>query len=150
MLQPFKHMIWVFLAKKTAPSNSLVQRFLWKNRKSGIFEALFQQDNDIVKMRDMAHLICLIKLYQITIRKKFQFFVSDYLNDEGYCIYKISCLNLITNVLNLSSMYTFFGQQYTVVSTYTDIILLKMWDSAARSTSKISLKGQTVEGKTNG
>ena len=27
---------------KTAPSNSLVQQFLWKNRKSGIFEALFQ------------------------------------------------------------------------------------------------------------
>ena len=31
-------------------------------------------------MRDMAHSICLIKLYQIKMRKKFQFFVSDYLN----------------------------------------------------------------------
>ena len=27
----------------------------------------------------MAHSICLIKLYQITMRKNFQFFVSDYL-----------------------------------------------------------------------
>ena len=33
-------------------------------------------------MRDMAHSICLIKLYQITMRKKFQFFVSDYLKLE--------------------------------------------------------------------
>ena len=30
-------------------------------------------------MQDMAHSICLIKLYQITMRKKFRFFVSDYL-----------------------------------------------------------------------
>ena len=30
-------------------------------------------------MWDMAHSICLIKLYQITMRKKFRFFVSDYL-----------------------------------------------------------------------
>ena len=30
-------------------------------------------------MRDMAHSICLIKLYQITMRKKFRFFVSGYL-----------------------------------------------------------------------
>ena len=30
-------------------------------------------------MRDMTHSICLIKLYQITMRKKFRFFVSDYL-----------------------------------------------------------------------
>ena len=30
-------------------------------------------------MRDMAHSIFLIKLYQITMRKKFRFFVSDYL-----------------------------------------------------------------------
>ena len=30
-------------------------------------------------MRDMAHSICLIKLYQIPMRKKFRFFVSDYL-----------------------------------------------------------------------
>ena len=28
--------------QETAPSNSLVQRFLWKNRKNRIFEALFQ------------------------------------------------------------------------------------------------------------
>ena len=27
--------------QKTAPSDSFVQRFLWKNRKSRIFEALF-------------------------------------------------------------------------------------------------------------
>ena len=30
-------------------------------------------------MRDMAHSICPIKLHQITMRKKFRFFVSDYL-----------------------------------------------------------------------
>ena len=30
-------------------------------------------------MRDMAHSICLKKLYQITMRKKFRSFVSDYL-----------------------------------------------------------------------
>ena len=68
--------------QKTAPSNSLVQLFLWKNRKNRknrIVEALFQQDNDIVQMREMAHSICLIKLYRITMRKKFRFFVSDYL-----------------------------------------------------------------------
>ena len=51
-----------------APSDSIVQRFLWKNRKNGIFEVLFQWVNDIVQMRDMAH----------SMRKKFQFFVSDY------------------------------------------------------------------------
>ena len=28
--------------QKTAPSDSLTQRFLWKNRKNGIFEGLFQ------------------------------------------------------------------------------------------------------------
>ena len=33
-------------------------------------------------MRDMAHSICLMKLYQITMRKKFRFFVSDYLNSS--------------------------------------------------------------------
>ena len=33
-------------------------------------------------MRDMAHSICLIKLYQITMRKKFQLFVSDHLKLE--------------------------------------------------------------------
>ena len=32
-------------------------------------------------MRDMAHSICLLKLYQITMRKTFRFFVSDYLRD---------------------------------------------------------------------
>ena len=59
--------------QKMAPSDSLVQRFLWKNRKNGIFEVLFQQVNDIVQMREMAHSICLIKLYQITMRKNFYF-----------------------------------------------------------------------------
>ena len=54
------------LGQKMAPSDSLVQRFLWKN---GIFEALFQKGNVIVQMRDMARSICLIKLYQITMRK---------------------------------------------------------------------------------
>ena len=33
-------------------------------------------------MRDMAHSICLIKLYQITMRKKFRLFVSDYLKGK--------------------------------------------------------------------
>ena len=66
-----------------APSDSLVQRFLWKNRKNGIFDALFQYVNDIVQMWDMAHSICLIKLYQITMREKFRFFVSDYLKQES-------------------------------------------------------------------
>ena len=57
-------------------------------------------------MRDMAHSICLIKLFQITMRKKFRFFVSDYLKtaedkgenvlpylvdmDLGYCTCPIS------------------------------------------------------------
>ena len=45
-----------------------------------MFEALFQYYNDVVQMRDMAHSICPIKLYQITMRKNFRFFVSDYLN----------------------------------------------------------------------
>ena len=63
------------LGQKTASSNSPVQRFLWKNR---IFEALLQWDNGIVQMRNMAHSICLINLYQTTMRKKFRFFVSDY------------------------------------------------------------------------
>ena len=44
-----------------------------ENRNNRIFEALFAQDSDIVQMRDMAHSICLIKLYQITMRKKFDF-----------------------------------------------------------------------------
>ena len=34
-------------------------------------------------MRDMAYLICLIKLYQITMRRKFRFFVSDHLKVIG-------------------------------------------------------------------
>ena len=34
-------------------------------------------------MRDMAHSICLIKLYQIMMRKKFRFFVSDHLNGKN-------------------------------------------------------------------
>ena len=38
-----------------------------------MFEALFQWVNDIVQMYDMAHSICLIKLYQIKMRKKFDF-----------------------------------------------------------------------------
>ena len=33
-------------------------------------------------MWDMAHPICLIKLYQITMRKKFRIFVSDYLKPK--------------------------------------------------------------------
>ena len=36
-----------------------------------VFEALFEQDNDIVKKPDMAHSISLINLYQSTMRKKF-------------------------------------------------------------------------------
>ena len=31
-------------------------------------------------MRDMAHSICLLKLYQLTMRQKISIFVSDYLN----------------------------------------------------------------------
>ena len=38
----------------------------------------------MVQMWDMAHSICLIELYQMTMRKKNRFFVSDYLNEtEG-------------------------------------------------------------------
>ena len=48
-----------------APSDSLIQRFLWENRKNGILEALFQLVNDIVQMRDIAHSICHIKLYSV-------------------------------------------------------------------------------------
>ena len=36
-------------------------------------------------MQDMAHSICLINLYQITMRKKFRFFVSDYLKQTDTC-----------------------------------------------------------------
>ena len=32
-------------------------------------------------MPDMAHSICLIKLHETTTRKRFRFFVSDYLKD---------------------------------------------------------------------
>ena len=35
-------------------------------------------------MRYMAHSICLIKLYQITMRKKYQSFFSDFLKPRGY------------------------------------------------------------------
>ena len=45
-------------------------------------------------MRDMAHSICLIKLYQITIRKKFRFFVSDYLKVLKVNVYGLmDCLD---------------------------------------------------------
>ena len=66
--------------QQTAPSNHLVQRFLWKNMKNRIFEALFQWDNYIVQMREMAHSICLIKLYQITKRKNFDVLFLTALN----------------------------------------------------------------------
>ena len=39
-------------------------------------------------MRDMAHSICLIKLYQITMRTKFRFFVSDYLEEMEFTLNK--------------------------------------------------------------
>ena len=35
-------------------------------------------------MRDMAHSICLIKLYQITMRKNLDFLFLDYLNSMIY------------------------------------------------------------------
>ena len=46
--------------QKMAPSDSLAQRFLWKNRKNGIFEPLFQYVNVIVQVRghgsfDLSH-----------------------------------------------------------------------------------------------
>ena len=111
MLQPSKHNVaWAFLAKRRRISNSLVQRFLWKNRKSRIFEALFQQDNDIVQMRDMAHSICLIKLYQITMRKKFRFLVSDHLDG------KFTATKQIPNIVNggLTIKYCYGGDRDTV------------------------------------
>ena len=37
-------------------------------------------------MRDMAHSICLIKLYQIMMRKNFRFFVSDHLKGAVPCL----------------------------------------------------------------
>ena len=41
-------------------------------------------------MRDIAHSICLIKLYQITMRKNFDFFVSHYLKCiSEYLIVKV-------------------------------------------------------------
>ena len=70
MLQPFKQRGLGIFGQKMAPSDTLVQRFPWKNRKNGIFEALFQQVNDIVQMRDMAHSICLMKLSNNDEKKK--------------------------------------------------------------------------------
>ena len=84
----------VIFGQKTAPSNSLVQRFLWKNR---IFEALFQQDNHIVQMRHMALSICLIKLYQTTMRKNFHFLF-------------LTTLSLTSTHIFLPSLFLFSGK----------------------------------------
>ena len=43
-------------------------------------------------MRDMAHSICLIKLYQITMRKNFDFLFLTTLNNTVFCVSVISTL----------------------------------------------------------
>ena len=73
-------MFWAFLAKTGRHQTLLYSGFSGKIEYLRHFEALFQWDNDIVQMQDMAHSIRLMKLYQITMRKKIQFFVSDHLN----------------------------------------------------------------------
>ena len=46
-------------------------------------------------MRDMAHSICLIKLYQITMRKKFRLFVSDYLKLVLHDTIFLACVAMV-------------------------------------------------------
>ena len=54
-------------------------------------------------MRDMFHSICFINLYQITMRKKFRFFVSDCLKQmKMSCRYGIG--HLMTIVLYFSDI----------------------------------------------
>ena len=78
-------------------SNSLVQRFLWKNR---IFEALFQQDDDIVQMRYMAHSICLINSIKIIMRKGFDF---SFLTTSNAKMFQLSCAKLFGAVEETAS-----------------------------------------------
>ena len=51
-------------------------------------------------MRDMAYSICLMKLYQITMRKKFRFFVSDDHKAESLCTeMKKNKLNKLSKIM---------------------------------------------------
>ena len=71
-------------------------------------------------MQEMAHSICLIKLYQITMRKKFRFFVSDYLNtDKLNCHSKLQspCLNHISQSLSLSFSHCSTMFAYTLMES---------------------------------
>ena len=78
MLQPFKHkVVCAFLAKKRRHQTFLYSSF---SGKTGKIESLRRYFN-IVQMRKMAHSICLIKLYQITMRKKNRLFISGHLKE---------------------------------------------------------------------
>ena len=46
-------------------------------------------------MRNMAHSICLITFYQITMRKISIFFVSDYLNEENFINFVVVAIVLV-------------------------------------------------------
>ena len=85
MLQPFKHnVVWAFLAKKWRHQTLLNSDFSGKIGKMEYLRRYFNRLTTSYKCGTcMAHSICLIKLYQITMRKKFRFFVSDYLKQTN-------------------------------------------------------------------
>ena len=66
-------------------------------------------------MRDMAHSICLTKLYQITMRKKFRFFVSDYLNSDIPSVTTHPCYFCPTLPYYSSLMNFYFMNTYVLL-----------------------------------
>ena len=60
----------------------LISRLIVKGNGISIRQNLSLGVNDQKEMWDMAHSISLIKLYQMTMRKEFRFFVSDHLHDQ--------------------------------------------------------------------
>ena len=80
MLQPFKHnVVWAFLAKKWCHQTLLYSRFSGKIGKMEYLRRYFNRLMTSYKCGTWLIRFCLIKLYQITMGKKFRFFVSDYL-----------------------------------------------------------------------
>ena len=61
-------------------------------------------------MQNMAHLICLVKLYLETMRKKFDFFVSDYLKPRSilkqFCMWLVDVVNA-NKQLSVSKQFCF-------------------------------------------